>query len=291
MYFNDFTTKIMQQTPRSQIPGVKVDLESFNSNTFKNGIQSAYSTMDTNNLSIFIKNNIDEIIKDIQSGRIPYIRFFGDTKFVDAFTISISSIPISYEVRYACNRLAYDYFTSDNPAPDIKQKYLNISRIVNKVDIAKLLTLGLDENTASNLALCRYSSPDESVNIKRLNFTIYFKSPDVMTEQMIVYIYEKLFDRITEVFVTTMLETYSDEQERAYGDGFIEVYGNVSLAVLDIVNNMTTEQIKTILCKYQSALNSSRSLPRFSLRCLSKDHDRIRRVVESLAINNNVYIP
>lgn len=291
MYFNGFVNKIMEQTPRSQIPGVKVNLESFNSNTFKTGIQSAYATMDSSQLSIFIKNNMDEIVKDIQSGNIPYIRFFEDAKFIDAFAMAINSIPISYEVRYACNRLAYDYFTSDNPTPDIKQKYLNISRVVNKVEINRLLTLGLDENTASNLALCRYSSQDEGINIKRLNFAIYFKSPDVMTEQMVVYIYEKLFDRITEVFISIMLETYTEEQEKNFGDNFVEVYGNVGLAVLDIVNNMTSEQIRTVLCRYHSAWNAKKSRVRFSLRCLSKDYDRIRRVVETLARENAIYIP
>ena len=290
MYFDQFVEKISQYKP-NPASNVEYDFSELSSDAFKLGIQSAYSTMDPNQLSIFIKNNIGEIVNDIHARKIPYIGYFKDGKFIDAFARAIASIPISYNVRYACNNLAYDYFTSDNSIPEIKQKYLHISRIVNRAEINRLLTLGLDENTASNLALCRYSSKEENTNIKRLNFALYFKDPEVMDVQKIVWIYEKLFDRITDVFLSVMFETYTEEEENAFGENFIEVYGRVGLAVLTIVNNMTTANIKTLLCVYHEAWKSKRCRIRFSLKCLSNDYGRIRMVVENLANEHNIYIP
>lgn len=287
-YFESLTRKVAQIQPAT---GIKQDFSNLSQNAFRNGIQSAYNSMDIPHLAVYIKNNIDEIVSDIKTKDIPYICFFRDRKFIDAFITAINSIPMSYNLRHACNNLAYDYFTSSDPDTDIKQKYLEISRVVNRADISKLMSLGLDENTASNLALCRYSSDKETVNVKRLNFALYFKSPDVMTEQMIVYIYEKLFDKIRDLFISTMTETYSEIDKQNFGTNFIEVYGRVGNAVLDIVNNMTSENIRILLCAYHEAQKTSNCSVRFSLRSLSNDYSRILRVVEMLEREHNIYIP
>lgn len=287
-YFDTLTRRVAQIQPP---PTVNVNFSNLNQNAFKNGINNAYNTMDAPQLSVFIRNNIDEIVKDIQKKEIPYIDFFRDVKFIDAFIRAINSIPMSYELRQACNNLAYDYFTCDNPNPSIKQKYLDISRIANKSDINKLMCIGIPENTASNLALCRFSSNKEEVNAKRLNFALYFQNPDFATEQMIVWIYEKLFDKIKYLFIATMLETYSKTEMENFGPNFNEIYGRVSNAILIIVNNMESEGIKRVLCAYHEAQKLAKCPVRFSLRCLSNDYARILRVVEILQNEYNIYIP
>lgn len=292
---------VMQQiinTPvhPNNVPSIVHDLGTNLDDTFKRTIMANYARMSEPDLSVFIKNNLEEIAKDItgisdQPKNIPYIVLFKETKFIDAFTRAIASVPISNAVRNACNNLAYDYFTSDNPVPEIKQRFLNISQIVNRNINNQLLALGLDMNTACNLTMCRYSTNNMEANVKRLNFSLYFRNPDVMTEQMIVWIYEKLFDTIGDVFIATMLETYAPEEERQFGDQFMEVYGRVGNAVLDIVNNMTTDSITTILRRYYSTwLARNQPRVRFSLNCLSGDYARIRKVVEFFA-ENKMYIP
>lgn len=249
---------------------------------FKKAVNNI-SLDDEHNLAVFIKNNIDEIVDDILKNNVPYSNLFRDTRFVSAFTRAISSIPIEYKCKLACNKITYDYFTCENPVPDIKKQFLNISKVINRAEINKLITIGLDENTACNLALCRYSSDNERTNVKRLNFAIYYRDPEVMTEQMIVWIYEKMFNRISDLFYATMFEVYSPQEQDAFGESFMEIYGTVSLAVLTILNNMTSENIRKVLLGYNEEWEFKNRHPvRFSLHNLSEDFSRISRTVEYL---------
>lgn len=272
---------------------VNPDFNGMNKNNFKESIQSMdINSMPEHDLAIFIKNNIGEIVEDILSNSIPYIALFHNVNFVNALLRAVSSIPIDPKSRLALNKLAYDYFTSDNSVFDIKQKYLSISRVVNRNEIAKLMSLGfLDENTAANIALSRYSSTSEATNVKRLNFVLYYKDPSIMTEQHIVWIYEKLFDRVSVLFNATMFEAYSKAQEEDFGEDFMENYGTVTSAVLDFLNNMTSENIMKILKSYyEDWIYMNKPPVRCSLRSLCQYYSRISMVVEYLD-TVDIYIP
>lgn len=278
--FGNFYDRVMQQPVQTNT--VEVDMTRFSKNGFKNIAQNVLN-MNEHDIAVTVKNYIDEISADILSGDIPYINIFSDMNFINGFVKALNSIPINYDIRLACNKLTYDYFTSDNARLDIKQKYLGVSKAVNKLEISRIMALGIDENTASNLVLCRYSSKNESTNVKRLNFTLYHKDPNVMTEQMIVWIYEKLFDRISDLFYATMFEVYTPEQEEEFGDNFMEIYGVVGLAVIDILNNMTSDALRPIIRRYCETWEYyNRPRVRFSLRSLSSDYSHIARVVDGL---------
>lgn len=277
----DFYVKVSQTAPQ-KTNSVMPDMEVFNRDGFKN-LAPNIVNMDEHEIAVTVKNYIYDIAKDIISGNIPYIDIFSNVNFINGFIRAINSIPINYDIRLACNKITYDYLTSDNAIPELKQKYLAISRIVNRVDINRIMSLGLDENTASYIVLCRYSSTKESVNIMRLNFNLYYKDPNVMTEQIVVWIYEKLFDRISPLFNATMFEVYNPKQEEEFGENFMEVYGVVGLACLDILNNMTSDALKRVLIEYYNEWDHmNRPRVRFSLRCLSTDYSHISRVVDSL---------
>lgn len=247
-------------------------------NAIKSGKLSEYE------LATVIKNNIESIADDIMNGDTFYSPYLVDPNFIKGFTRAISSIPIGYKERILCNRITYDYFTSDNPNQMIKEQYLNISRIVNQDIIRKLQAIGLDENTACNLALCRYSSANEKTNVKRLNFAIYNRDPEVMTEQTIVWIYEKLFTSISDLFYATMFEVYHPDYQKELSENFLEIYGAVGLAVLCILNNMRSVDIQRVLVGYNSEWEYRGRPPvRFGLKSLSADYSRITRVVEYLA--------
>lgn len=283
-----FFDKAINVVPKVNM--VDTDFDSINQNAFKNSLNDILN-MDEHHIAVTVKNSIDEISEDILSGTIQYIHIFSNYNFINGFIRAIGSIPINYKIRLACNKLAYDYFTSANAVSEIKQKYLNVSRVVNRIEINQLMSLGLDENTACNLALCRYSSPNDRINVKRLNFTLYHKDPNVMNEQMIVWIYEKLFDRISPLFYGTMFEVYSPQEEQDFGENFMEIYGTVGLACLDILNNMPSDKIKKVLDGYIEDWEfRGRPMVRFSLRSLSADYSRITRVVESI-ISSGKYVP
>lgn len=286
---SDFFQKASNTVPRER-NRVDANFDSFNQNAFKNQVHNI-PEMDEHKIAILVKNNIDEICDDILSANIPYIGLFSDTNFINGFIRAVNSIPISYKIRLACNKLTYDYFTSDNAIYEIKQKYLHISKVVNRIEINRLIVLGIDEVTASNLVLCRYSSTNERTNVKRLNFTLYHKDPNVMTEQIIVWIYENLFDMMSQLFYGIMFETYTPQQEEDFGDNFMEIYGTVGIAILDILNNMTSQNIKRVLLGYIEEWEFRNHPPvRFSLRSLSQDYSHISRVVESLYMDGK-YVP
>ena len=264
---------------------VEVSFDSFNAAQFKNNIVGCVHTMDDYTLCTFLKNNIEALCQDIMKEQIaPYASHFQNEKFVNALIKAISSIPINNDIVVACNRVIYDYFTLENADKRIKQLYLTIAKIVNKNIINSLLSIGLDDDTASNLAICRHSSMNEKTNVKRLNFTIYFKDSEMMTEQKIVWIYEKMFDRVSDLFQAIMFETYTPQQEEVFNHNFPENYSTVSLAILCILNNMRSVDIRRVLLGYHSEWEyKGKPRVRFSLHALSNDYSRIINVVESLA--------
>ena len=272
----------------SQIPPIEKNMvshtiEDLNRNAFKNTIPSL-PEMDEYSIISLIKNNIDIITDDILREDKSYVPILRSPKFIDAFTKAVNTIPINHTTVVACNKITYDYFTSDNPEQSIKQQYLALSKIINRPTINKLMTIGLDETISTNLALCRYSSINEKTNIKRLNFAMYHRDPNIMTDQMVIWIYEKLFDRISDLFQATMFEVYSPQQQEDFGENFMEVYGTVGLAVLIILNNMTSENILKVLAGYAEEWECmGKPQVRFSLHALSGDYSRISRSVDYLS--------
>lgn len=284
---DDFYRKVSQTQP-IQPKMVTADFDQFNRSAFKQSIPNI-NQMDDHNLTVTIKNSIDVISEDILHDDPTYASILTNQKFISAFIRAISSIPVEYTTRLACNKVTYDYFTSDHPDPVIKQQYLNLSRVVNSQYINKLISIGLDETISNNLVICRFSSANEKTNVKRLNFAIYNRDPNLMTEQMIVWIYEKLFSRISDLFQATMFEVYNPQQQIEFGDNFMEVYGTVGLAVLCILNNMTSSNIYKVLIGYESEWLFKEKPPvRFSLHALSNDYSRISRVVEILTENGRL---
>lgn len=270
----NFYNQIVEQPP---VKKVQVQLD-YRSNLKEK--LSRFSSLEIHDQNTLLKNNLDVICEDILNNDITYASLLRSIDFIDALDRVITAVPIEYKVQLAINKISYDYFTSENPDNEIKQLYLKLSKSVNSHYIKQLTALGLDETTASNFALCRFSSANETTNVKRLNFAMYCKDPIIMTDQMIVWIYEKLFNRIYDLFEATMFETYTKQQQDDFGSDFMEIYGTVGLAVLIILNNMRSEDIRRVLLKYSIAWEYSHTPVRFSLHALSGDYSRISRIVD-----------
>lgn len=281
---------------------VTTDFSNFSRNQFKNQINN-FPNMDQHSLALLIKNNLDVISEDIINNDADYIPLLVDVNFISAFIRAVSSVPISYTLQLCCNKIMYDYNTIKaeerstyvNPEVDrvLKDRYKELGRIANKEAISKLIAIGIPENLASIFAMCRYSSVNEKTNVKRLNFAIYnTNNPELMDEQMVVWIYEKLFSRISDLFQATMFEVYNNEQMDDFGENFAEIYGTVSLVVLTILNNMTSENIRKVLIGYSEEWEyAGRPLVRFSLHALSGDYSRITRVVDYMTNDEGRSIP
>lgn len=280
--FEGFLNQVLKTPAPPPPPTVDADFSMFIKDAFKTSI-SSIPQMDENQLSNLVRNHLDSITSDILNNDPSYSVILRDRKFVSAFVRTILNSPISFETRTACNKITYDYLTCPDSDNYIKDQYIMMSKVINSDVIGALRSIGLDDNTADILALCRYSSFNEKTNVKRLNFAMYQKPVQIMTEQMIVWIYEKLFTRISDLFYATMFEVYSPEQEDIFGENFMEIYGTVGLAVLLILNNMTSINIRKVLVGYSDEWQlSRRPKTRFSLHSLSGDYSRILNVVDSL---------
>lgn len=239
----------------------------------------------------FIKSNIDYIYKCILDKDVVVIGALTNPVFIRQFSLVVNSMPITTTAQLCVNKICYDYFTSDYDDQNIKKDLLDTSKIVNAEEIKQLMGIGLDQNTACNLALCRYSSVNEKVNIKRLNFVICSKDPDMMTEQMIIWIYEKLFDRVSDLFNVVMLESYIPTDILENDSSFMEILSTISLAVLTIVNNMPISSINRVVSNYVKNWDYiGRPKVSVSLRSLSADFGRIVNVVAGLE-SQNIYVP
>lgn len=290
---NHFYSQLAKTPPRVS-PNVDVSISNnpiMNRDVLKTKLLDLDSIMDYD-LTNLIKTCIDQICSDILNQDNFYITLIQNHKFLDSFTKAISSIPIDNTRRLCVNKLTYDYLTlADKGDEYVKHKFVNLCAMINKVAINRLIDLGIDKSTAINMAMSRYSSMSEVVNVKRLNFVICNKDPEIMTEQMIIYIYEKLFNRITPLFEGAMFEYYTDEEADTLGDSFMTIYSAVSLAVLTILNNMTSIDIKKVLIGYSGKwFFEGKPMVRFSLHALSGDFDRINAVVDSLS-KENTYLP
>lgn len=218
-----------------------------------------------------------------------YLDLFTNSRFVSILIQVMSSITnISHINRTYINKIVYDYIILQDSDPYIKQLLYSLSKTVNKDILPRLLGLGLPEDIAIRLALSRFSSQKEIVNVKRVNFIIMTSPIEIMTEQMIVFIYEKLYDRFTPLFIGTMIDNCRSDME---GD-MDEIYSIISLAVLDILNVMPSNDIRKVLISYVGDFQAlySQNGYRFSLQCLSNDYARINAVVDALKYEN-IYVP
>ena len=251
------------------------------------------ANMDNSNLKAFIQANIDQIINDIINNDADYVGIFQDYRFLDIFTEVINSNAITYNTILGCNKLAYDYITlsEDHIDNTVKNKLINLSNIVNRTTIKRLMDLGLSTIDACNIAICRYSSGTEKINTERLNFVLCKMNSNIITLQNIIYIYEILYDSISSLFSGIMFETYTEEEEDDFGYDFMNNYSNISIAILTIVNNLPSDKIDILLRGYVEEWKTNKCpQTRFSFRSISNDYNKINNVVEGL-IASDIYIP
>lgn len=246
-----------------------------------------------------IKINYNQILKEIfRKENADLVKIITNTRFLSIFIQVINCINISEEERIYCNKMAYDYITMPNISNNkvdehVKQLFISLSNSVNKHVLPGLLSLGLDEQLASMLAICRFSSMKEFVNVRRINHIMICSDPTVMTSQNIIYIYEKLFDKFTDLFIATMYDVYDDVELEAISYNASEIYSNISLAIVDILNSMTSVDIRKVLLAYgmDYALDMNRKI-RFSINTLAQcDYNRIYQIVDNLLVYEGINVP
>jgi len=213
---------------------------------------------------------------------------FTHPKFITILTQVIASVQLTPDERICVNKLIYDYTTLMNNDERVKVLLSVLSKMINRREIQSLVGLEIPENLSAYLALCRYSDKKEDINIKRLNFVITTSNKDLMTTQMIIDIYEKLFSGVQILIETTMFDVDFYDQEIAdyQTPDTEEVYSNIGLAILTILDNQPAALIYNILKSYAEDFKlqheSDPTKVRFSMHCISEDYNRISIIVEQL---------
>ena len=283
---------------------VRVDESpNFNLSILKQNIDNVDSMSDVE-LRNFIKRCFKSIMVNLFGKEMPkYIHYFQDVRFLDAFIDVLKSMDfIEKDDIVRLNTMCYHYIT----IPKDKQNYrvvsrmMEVSNIINRHNLPRLLGLGLSSNLASILLIARYSDIDLNVCVKRVNFIIITQPKELMSERMIEEILKILYnvlDDMVRIFPPIMMDILPDYDENNPNTLWIsediqEVNSTLNLALLNILDNLPTQTIRSVLLNYTEAMNMvyKNYQVRFSLRCLSEDYYRTNNVINEMALNEGIYV-
>lgn len=238
-----------------------------------------------NDLYALIANNLRALLLNIFDKKDQrYIKMIVSERFLIALIRVVSDIKIDIMDKTYINKLCYDYITLDDKDknPIISDLIYKLAKVANKEHIPILIGAGIPETVACYITLSRFSSNNEFLNIRRMNFIILTSTVN-FTEQMIVNVYQILFDKVTELFEATMLDVL-DTTEQWYTEDIDERYSLITLALLDILNSLPSDAIGRVLNDYVNVyyMSYAGKETRCDLRCLSGDYERIRNIAEDM---------
>lgn len=230
------------------------------------------------------------VLKNIELIKVLY----NNPRFIMTLTSVLGNpeVEVTNTQKIWCNKLTYDYFTSNSQKDDhIKALLIKLSNTVNRSYTPGLIGLGLNETLVSYMVNARFSSEKEQIQVRRLNLIIANQSPDVMTVQMIVNIYGQLFDHITPLFDGIMYDVWS--QDQLEDKNIAEVYSTITTAIIEIVNNLPIDIMQQLLYNFSESyrlLNNGKPV-RFNIYAIcQEDYPRLYMTLESLK-QQGVYLP
>ena len=211
------------------------------------------------------------------------IEIFTIPKFIISITQVMYSVTPSHLVRRRLNKMCYDYLVlEDHKDEYVSGLLMTLSKTVNRDKIPVLCAVPLSEDLASMLALARYSSEKDVTNVKRLNRVLMIQPMESMSEQRIIDIYLALFDHVLPLFTGVMLDVVSPQ---TLNDSSSEIYGLITLAALDIMEELPFVDIKKglVLFDQDRRIQYPDSPLRINLEsCSAADYPRLLKAIDSL---------
>lgn len=247
-----------------------------------NGTINNYTDNDLFNL---LSNNLRGFLLNIFERKDQrYIKMIISDRFLRILIQVVQSTNIDYMNMIYLNKLCYDYLTLDDNSKNniISDLIYKLAKINNNKYIPILIGAGIPEKIACYIVLSRFSTNNEFINVRRMNFVILTANIN-FTEQMIVDVYQNLFTKVSQLFEATMLDVI-DTTEQWYTDDIDERNSLITLAVLDILNSLPSDAIRRVLDDYVKIYHISYlgKETRCNLRSLSGDYERIRVIVEDM---------
>ena len=253
-----------------------------------------YDTVDEEELYRQISLYYSDILYAIMSYTdCRYIELFMNKRFLSTLNqVLMSQQYIEHSNICYLNKLVYDYAVFEDKDQYIMNLLLTIARTVNRTTISKLIGLGLPETVATDIAICRYSNNDDVICTKRLTNKLIQQSRELMTEQMLVNIYTTLYTSMTPLFIGVMYDIYTESELAAFGPDASMINSTINLAILDILESMTSDNIRKVLVVYSQnyGLNNNFSHVRFDIGACP-DYIRVLEVVNNLKHFENIIMP
>lgn len=245
-------------------------------------LKDRISSFGYSELSWFCSLYISKILSSSINKNANALKLITDKDFLTAF--DISNVVLIREDINKFNRVYRSYMI--DPSNNVlynktsAQLLYQIALKLNKKLVDILISIGLNENDSLWIVVNRFSSTDERRNIRRVVRCIQHMNSSLMTEQMVIHIFSKLFsNQFTNLFISVMTDKFDlfDDDNEKY------VYSTVSNALLYIFNTMDINDIKDIIIEYENELKQSGSSGRFSLRAInSGDYENVSMVVSEL---------
>ena len=258
--------------------------------TLYTSMQNTFKLMNDKDAFNLVKNNYKIMLSDIfdkkeRKETSNFIKYFTDSRFLSIMTQVMYTETPDEKSKRRLNKMCFDYIVlqSKNKDQYIVDLISALSRTINRDIIPILCTIPLSESMAATIALSRYSSEKENINIKRLNKVLMNQPLGTLDEEKIVNIYLKLFDHVLPLFTGVMLDVQSPQNMSSDAE---EIYGMITLAMLDIMNELPIGDIK----KGLKLFNEDRKILypdsplRMNLKCCETDFPRFVRALDELEL-------
>lgn len=231
--------------------------------------------------------------KYIDENKIIIAKAFTNERFITILAQILSSvITLTPEQVICCNRLIYDYMMFTNKDDNIMMILYNLARSINMSTINIIHDLGIPIPMATDMVISRYSTEDDKIAMKRLNLIITNGTLSVINEQVIVNIYEKMFNNLTPMFEGIMFDVWKEEEFNDQEQE--EIYGLINLAILDILKDSPSEFIIGVVSSYiqDYYYMYSGSPVRFNLKSIAVyDYQRIIDAVDYVEQTSGLQVP
>lgn len=250
----------------------KIDnIDQFDANQIKDIIIRQHNMI--LNYDLFLINN---------DNRQEALKLFTNKRFLDCFINVIRFLDLDRHERICLNKITYDYYILPNKDQEVADMLYRLTTEVNGKEVIVLSGI-LGMHGAQILSMIRNSTFNEEKAVHRVN-TFLIKCNQELSVQQIISIYCYLFERFTHPFVYTMMEAkpigLTPEQNIKFD--------NISKAILEILNSLTSDDIRKVLQDYAYTLNMVKSniTVRFSLKSAVL-FTRIQQVIKSIELDND----
>lgn len=292
--------KVVQVTPAQQTPTFSLGI--FNTNI--NNICFVEEDTRYRYIDLYIFQILHNVF--VSEKKWEYFSLFFNENFVNTFkkvlSEKIQNRQVSDNIIIYINNICYNLMIlSDDKKPNnystIMNDILQIVEIANSARAPKLYSLGLPKNIVNYILCTRYSSFDDQIIVRRINFLLVNNLPEeIVTEKLLTDILSVLFfgtDTWIRVFQYYMIDVLPQSYD--YGNNLVNrVINNdsvLNLAYLNCINNLTVPEIERVLQQYAGLMELSSSKPRrYSLKSLSNDYNCINQAIYNLSLMG-IYVP